>query len=480
MEIMTHDALKTALEGIFSSERIIDQPERLKEFSEDMTEIEGGFPSFAVVPKETAEIQEIVQFASKNKIPLTPRVAGTNLGGLALTVKGGIILDLREMNRIHEVNDRDLYAIIEPGVTFGQLKEYLDDHFPRLAMGYPLSPPYSSIVCNCILDGLGNLSMRYGAQGEWINGLEVVLANGALLRTGSWALGTPPFSRAPIADLTGLFVNWQGTTGIVVKAAIQLWPNPLFRERAFTLAYDLPSAFALMNETIRMRFFDDVGGISWPAGKMLFGVGKPIWKDPDEPEFFLYTDISGNTKEEVSVKRRMLLNALKDQKKRGSRFEDPISMETMMRVDPKFNKFAEFPMTLDFLLENEGGGLTWIGTYGPLSHFPAGAEKGLTVMKEYGFPPILVSRPMKGGHFGVLRFITTFKKSDSDEVARVRQENREILRVLFEEGFIPYKTPAWAWEILKPHMNRAFVRTMSDIRNLMDPKGILNPGKLPL
>jgi hypothetical protein len=101
-------------------------------------------------------------------------------------------------------------------------------------------------------------------------------------------------------------------------------------------------------------------------------------------------------------------------------------------------------------------------------------------MKEYGFPPILVSRPMKGGHFGVLRFITTFKKSDSDEVARVRQENREILRVLFEEGFIPYKTPAWAWEILKPHMNRAFVRTMSDIRNLMDPKGILNPGKLPL
>jgi len=305
----------------------------------------------------------------------------------------------------------------------------------------------------------------------------VVLASGQVIRTGAWAVSDIPFSRAPLPDLTGLFVSWQGTTGLITRMAVQLKPDPPHRKRLFVLTYDRKSTYELMRRLARLRIFDDIGGLSWPTGKMIYGVAKPLERDPDEPEFFTYLDVSAFNPAQMRLKLEMIVVELQSLRDKGSEIEEPFDLDTICLISPQFKKFASFPTHLDFLTENPGGGLTWVGTYGPMSRFDRAADLGIEIMARYGFAPVIVSRPMKGGHFGVLRFITTFARDDEAEVEKVRSCNGELVDMVLDQGFIPYKTPAWAVEKILPRMWPGTHDLMRSIRALLDPDGIMNPGR---
>src|SRR5207247_10747848 len=127
----------------------------------------------------------------------------------------------------HEV----MYDGVDTGVTFGQLTSHPAEHAPELVYTYPFAPPFTSVMANALLDGLNNLSLRDGAMGKWINGLEAVLPDGEVVRTGSGGVVDSWFSRSPLPDLSGLFVSTQGTTGIVTRISLQLQPKPHHRQR---------------------------------------------------------------------------------------------------------------------------------------------------------------------------------------------------------------------------------------------------------
>ncbi len=477
---MTTKELRDTFAKILGEEGVLDAPEGLEPYASDYSEEDSLTPAMVLLPSEAEQVQEVVRAAGSSGCTLTIRVSGSNVASLGMAPEGGVVLDLSRMNRIIEVNDQDMYALVEPGVTWEQLKAHLAENEIPLRMGYPLSPPDTSIVANCILDGLGNLSMRYGSMGDWIGGLEVVLPDGEMARTGAAALSDIWFGRGPLPDLTGLFVAAQGTTGIVTKMAFQLWPQPPQSRRMFILMYDQKETFRAMRELSRFGFCDDVGGLSWPTGKMLFGVQDPVEKDPAEPEFFLYLDISGNNETELALRLELLDNYLDGLLAEGVKLEKPLDMPTLVRLNPNFAKFAEFPTRLEFLVDHPGGGLSWVGTYGPMSRFDAFGESGCAIMHRYGFPPSMVSRPMKGGHFGVMRFLCTFDKEDAEVRKRVRQMNVELVEAGLTLGFIPYKTPPWTVEQIRDRIDPGFVRLLKDVRGLLDPKGTLSPRSWPL
>ena len=286
---------RTAIARTLPADRVTDDAQALRAVADDMTECPAGQPALVVRPQTVAEVQAVVRAARAARVPLVPRLAGTNLGGLTIPAPGAVVVDLLPMNRIIEVNEADQYAVLEPGVTWEQLKAHLEERKIDLVMGYPLSPPDTSIMANCLLDGLGNLSLVHGSMADWITGLEVVLPDGSLARTGAAAAGVTWCSRGPFPDVTGLFVSFQGTTGICTKLGVTLWPKPAHRTRLFVLCYDRKAAIAAQRSLARTRIADDLGGLSWPTGKMLLGVPKPGPRDPDEPDFFLYVDISGMT-----------------------------------------------------------------------------------------------------------------------------------------------------------------------------------------
>ena len=124
-----------------------------------------------------------------------------------------------------------MYALLEPGVTFGQLNKHLEDNYPHLKYSYPFAPPYAGVVGNVLLSGMNNMSCKIGSMGDSINGLEVITADGEVARIGSCFYGIEDadpdswWCRYPMPDLMGVFVNWQGMTGLVTKCAVQLWPK---------------------------------------------------------------------------------------------------------------------------------------------------------------------------------------------------------------------------------------------------------------
>lgn len=458
--------------------RVLDDPAILEQYADDWTEAPGRTPDVVVKAASVEDVRAVLNVARGAKLPVVPRVANTNIGGLAIPEHGGIVLDLTGMNRILETSERDMYAVIEPGVTWGDMKAHLAENYPTLRFGYSLSPPDTSILANCLMDGLSNLGLKHGPTGQWINGVEAVLPNGEIVRTGIGAVSRFWCSPAPMPHLTGLFVNFHGTTGIVTKLAVQLWPNHPHRKRFFVLAYDTDAMYDFINLLVRAEVCDDIGGLSWPVGKMLFGEKNPLYRDPHEPEQFLYLDVSAEHQELFTAKLKIIDRLIEEQRARGVRLESPLDVLQLVRLAPRFEKFADFPTELDFLLEQ--GGLTWIGTFGPISQWKAGVRRAMQLMEERGFPPIVVTRPMQGGHFGVLRFMAVFDKSDGDRVRQVSELNEALSDLVLELGFFPYKTPPWVIRRHRDKIDPNFLRLLDRVRGLLDPDAIMNPGKWPL
>ena len=163
-------AVRAALASIVGDEHVHDPADWL----EDITEHPAGCAEAAVSPGSRDEVIAIVQWAAAQEVAVTPVVAGYNVAGIALP-QGGIVLDLRRLTGL-EIDPDIRTAIVEPGVTFAQLKSHLDEHHPDLAYTYPFAPPFTSVLMNALLDGLNNLSLPGGAMGRWLTGVEAGLA----------------------------------------------------------------------------------------------------------------------------------------------------------------------------------------------------------------------------------------------------------------------------------------------------------------
>jgi FAD/FMN-containing dehydrogenase len=469
----------TRFASIVGEEGVVTGADALSSYAEDITEAAPVAPSIAVKPRTAGEVKAVVEAAAAQGLAITPAVARMNVGGLTIPAEGGVVVDLSEMTQIVKLDREHMHAVIEPGVTFQQLTDVLAAEAPELTMSYPLAPPYVSVAANFLLDGLGSLSLPHGSMGEQIGGLEVVLPDGIVARTGACAASEVWFGRGPLPDLTGLFVNWQGASGIVTKIAVQLWPKPKHGQRYFVFCSELHRCFGLVRDLARAEVCHDVAAITWPTAKMLFGVDRPLHLAEGEPEAFVYFELGAGDNEGLAYKEKLTRRLIDEQADGGLGVLGVSTIHDLIAAAPPLGRFAEFPMTLDFMLDYPGGGLTWVGTYGPTSTWEEGATRCRDLMLERGFPPIIVTRPMKGGHYGVLRMITCFDKRDPDEVERVRALQRDLLEICVELGYIPYKAPDWAVRQIADRVDPGFRELFERVRGAIDPEGIMNPSRLP-
>jgi FAD/FMN-containing dehydrogenase len=232
-----------------------------------------------------------------------------------------------------------------------------------------------------------------------------------------------------------------------------------------------------MNAAARADLCDDLAGLSWPLGKMLLGEDRPTWRSPSEPEVIVFVDYSADDDEVFRAKGRALERVAARFRDGAERLEGPLALEQIVAIDPRFRKLADWPMRLDFLVDHPGGGLTWVGTYGPTSRWPEAVRACHDRMLERGWPPAVVTRAMRGGHFGVLRMISTFDKRRAEEVEAVAALNRELADLAFGHGYIPYKTPRWVVDRFRDRLDPGYVALLDEVKRLVDPGGILNPGR---
>ena len=178
------------------------------------------FPDFAVLPETTQEVQGIVRIASRRKTPLIPKGGGSNRTGMLVPIYGGILVDTIKMKRVLEVNKPDLNVTVQPGITLKELDDHLKDY------GLWLTQEQGSLKIATVggaisTSGFSRLHQKYGAIANRVMSLEIVLADGSILRTGPKVLYTSTGYR-----LHQLFIAAEGTLGIITEATLRVEPLP--------------------------------------------------------------------------------------------------------------------------------------------------------------------------------------------------------------------------------------------------------------
>ena len=204
-------------------------------------EAEERVASAAIAPDSVEQVQAVLAIANELKIPLYPFSTGKNLtyGGSAPVLSGSVILELRRMNRILEVSEKNAYALVEPGVTYFDLYRYIRENKLKLWIDCP-DPGWGSLVGNSLEHGAGRTGLPYRDHFEARCGMEVVLPTGQVVRTGMGALpGAKTWQQfrygvGPMVD--GLFA--QSNLGVVTKMGFWLMPEP---EAAVTCSVTVPT-----------------------------------------------------------------------------------------------------------------------------------------------------------------------------------------------------------------------------------------------
>jgi glycolate oxidase len=199
---------------------VLASPSDLLVYECDGYTIEKNRPDIVVLPTTTEQVVQVVKLCNEHQMPFLPRGAGTSLAGGCLPVGGGVMIALTRMKRILEVSTRDRFAVVEPGVV----NIWLTNHLKPL--GYHYAPdPSSQGACtiggNVATNSGGPHTLKYGVTVNHVLGLEFVLPDGRVVRTGGPAEDNPGY------DLTGVMVGSEGTFGIATKIWVRIVRNPV-------------------------------------------------------------------------------------------------------------------------------------------------------------------------------------------------------------------------------------------------------------
>lgn len=209
-------------QNIIGAENVFTDEASLKKFSRDETDGVSFPPEVVLKPIKAEEISQILKYCNENRIPVSPRAAGTGLSANSLCVHGGVMLSIERMNRILNIDERSLQVTTEPGVITEALQNKLQD----MGLFYPVDPSSrgsSFIGGNVACNSGGPRAVKYGVVKDFVLNLEVVLPNGEIMWTGANTL-----KNSTGYNFTQLFVGSEGTLGIITKIVLKLLPYPKF------------------------------------------------------------------------------------------------------------------------------------------------------------------------------------------------------------------------------------------------------------
>jgi glycolate oxidase len=446
-----------SLADIVGEDRVSNNPEELFIYSRDSGAQSPRKVDFVVMPETVEEIQGIVRLANQKKIPITPLGGGFTLSALVVPNRGGIVLDMKRMDRIIEVNEINRYALIEPGVSQAALQTYLKQHHPNLQHSTPEAPPTVTVVGNALIQGHGHISPRYGLNSDMINGMEVVLPTGEVCKIGSSAVGPSWFTRGPLPDLPGLFIGWFGTTGIVTKLSMKLYPKPQYRDVLAFSADEVELISEAIFEVTQLDLMEDF---------FLISQEKPDWMN----HIFFIVIISGHFEEELELKKNIFKKLFREFKG-GGRVKFVEDLHPALR-----KRFLDVPplaaLAADF---RKGGGFEYTGAILPIDKVPEAWNKGIEISHKYGMICSYVHQVLLG-HSIMFGFNYSFNRADEKDIEKTRKALEESNRLALDLGGMIWKGEIGAQRLTMDKMDPNTAQLIQRVKRLLDPNGIMNPG----
>jgi len=451
-------------------------------------EAEDRVASAAVAPSTLEQVQAVVRAANQHQVPLYPISTGRNLayGGSAPIYSGSVVLDLKRMNRVLEVNERNAYALVEPGVSYFDLY----DHITKAGLDVWIDPPdpgWGSVIGNALDGGGGWTASPFRDHFGSHCGMEVVLANGDVVRTGMGALPNAKswqhnrWGYGPWVD--GLFR--QSNFGVVTKMGFHLMPRPE--------AYMMGTATSMRDADI-VPMLD---ALNLLENQHLVNGSTQIFGGPDRasgnvPAWSIQVPIYGPEK---VVLAQMEYAKAKFTAIPGVNFADgellrtPLSADALKRV-----RLVNF-------------GIPNLSTFSMLGRSPANPEP---MGGHIGFSPIVprtgeallefkrfyaenLPKVTAGENLGIVGpvYMTCWERTlvclimfpinrDKERNAKIRRAFREWVHLAAARGWAEYRAPAAFQDLIADTYsfnNHALTRLRESIKDAVDPNGILSAGR---
>jgi glycolate oxidase len=455
------DTVKQALIDIVDQSNYTDALIDLVSYSYDASAHKYR-PEAAVWPTSSEQVSRILSLANQHRFPVIPRGAGTGLAGAAVPERGGLVLDMCRMNKILDVRIADRLAVVQPGVVYADLQKALDPY------GFFFPPdPASGNVCtlggNVATNAGGIKGAKYGVTKDYVMGLEVVLPDGRIMPTGSKCMKS-----SSGYDLTRLLIGSEGTLGVITEIVLKISPKPLAVKTS--LAY-----FASLKEAGQAVTAIMNSGIIPSVLELLDENTIRVLREHADMSFpditaILLVETDGYTETEASYQMEKVIKAFKKHN------------ATQIRMAGT----AEEAEELWKARKSAGSVAASLGTNNlsedvtvPISKIADLLTRISDIVRHYNLPFVVF------GHAGDGNFHPKimYNSYDPDQVERVHHAVDEIFKLTCELGGT--LTGEHGIGLAKaPFMNLEHdpvtIDVMRDIKRLLDPNNILNPGKMAL
>ena len=450
------------LRSITGPDAVTTDHEALLLYGQDETEDLVFEPEVVVKPGSTHEVSAILALATHYRIPVTPRAGGTGLSGGALPVHGGILLSMERFNRILEIDDRNLQAVVEPGVITQKLQEAVEER----GMYYPPDPASRG---SCHIGGNlaecagGPHAVKYGVTKDYVLGLEAVLPNGEVFTTGARVL-----KNVSGYNLTQLIVGSEGTLAVITKVMLRLIPLPKYRKVilvAFATLEDAAAAVA----TIFQR------GITPSAMEFLERAAVKAAEERQGKRFpngeaaaQLLIEVDGYHEESLSEEIQVIAEAVE-----AHHAVDVLLAEDRAKIEEVWalrRGIGEAVKSISAYREED--------TVVPRARLPELVSGAKSICGRYGLTTICYGHAGDGNvHINILK--DTMDEQTWERV--IDPAIRELFTFVVSLGGtisaehgIGFSQKSYLPIALSP----VELRLMREIKKLFDPPGILNPGKV--
>ena len=417
-------------------------------------------PDYVVQVLSTEDVQNVVKLADKHIIPIYARGASTSLSGGALPVKGGIVVDFSQWNDEFEIYPDDLIIKTRPGVITGKIHALAEKH----NLMYPPDPS-SSVVCtiggNLAENAGGPRGIKYGVTKDYVIGLEVVMPDGEVIRTGGQTI-----KNVTGYDLTKLLIGSEGTLGIITEATLRLIPKPLATKTAMVIFDDLYTAGKSISKILtsgvrpsKMEILDHnaLNKVEDYAGLDL----------PRDAAAILLIEVDGNP-ENLGDELDTIKKALKE--------IDVENVEIAESKEAEDKLWQVRKLVSPAVVESGYTKISEDATV-PLSKIPEMFKKIDEIKTKYDLNIVVF------GHAGDGNLHPTINTNmrDENEVRKTEDAVEEIFNYAIELGGTlsgEHGIGVMKKAFIKKEMGEAGVRYQQMIKKALDPKNILNPGKI--
>lgn len=451
-------ALLEDLRGLLADgARVTDSPSALELHGQDLSYHAAHRPDLVVFPETADEVAAVLAHASRERIPVVPYGAGTSLEGHVIPVRGGISLDLSRLTRV-EIHADDLSATAQAGVTRSELNRRAAEH----GLLFPVDPGADATLGGmAATNASGTTTVRYGGMRAQVLGLEVALADGSLVRTGSRALKT-----SAGYHLTGLFVGSEGTLGVITELSLRLYGIPDY-------AIAARAAFPDVDAAVRAAVTTIGSGVAVARCELLDAytlAAVNAYKGSsytEAPSLFLeFTGTETGVAGEVEAAREI------------AGWEGCTSFEFEREEEARARLWeARHHVAFAFAAAAPPGTRMMVtDVCVPISELPAAVRNAREAVEAAGFAASII------GHVGDGNFHVGFMLDPDDpaEVAAFERVNEGIVVDALARGGTCTGEHGIGLGKLR-YLEREhgdLLPVMRGIKQLLDPQGILNPGKI--